>query len=159
MKTRRNRFYAVLVGILLLTITGLASLSSEYEPVASISSVTEKNKRHEIELEKFEVYDTIRQRLIPYALYAPKLKKDSVDSIRLVIFSHGYGSNYPKNYLNYSYLTERLAREGFWTLSIQHELAGDSLLPTTGIIQIARMPFWKRGEANILFVLNDFKKK
>lgn len=159
MKTRRNRFYAVLVGILLLTITGLASLSSEYEPVASISSATEKNKRHEIELEKFEVYDSIRQRLIPYALYAPKLKKDSVDSIRLVIFSHGYGSNYPKNYLNYSYLTKRLAREGFWTLSIQHELAGDSLLPTTGIIQIARMPFWKRGEANILFVLNDFKKK
>lgn len=152
MKGRKNRFYTVLVGILLLTIAGLASLSSEYEtPVPS----SKKNKRHEIRIEKFEVFDSIRNRLIPYVLYAPKLKQDS---IRLVIFSHGYGSNYPKNYLNYSYLTKRLAREGFWTLSIQHELSKDSLIPTSGIIQIVRMPFWKRGEENILFVLNNFKK-
>lgn len=155
MKRRNNRFYTVLVGILLLTITGFASLSSEYEtPVQS----NKRNKRHEIRIEKFEVFDSIRNRLIPYALYAPKLKEDTLDSIRLVIFSHGYGSNYPRNYLNYSYLTKRLAREGFWVLSIQHELPGDSLIPSTGIIQIVRMPFWKRGEENILFVLNEFKR-
>jgi len=43
-------------------------------------------------------------------------------------------------------------------LSIQHELEGDPLLPTFGIMQIVRMPFWSRGEANILFVLNHFKE-
>ncbi len=155
MKGRKNRFYTVLVGILLLTITGFASLSSEYE---APDRSNKKNKRYEIRIEKFEVFDSIRNRLIPYVLYAPKLKKEALDSIRLVIFSHGYGSNYAKNYLNYSYLTKRLAREGFWTLSIQHELTGDSLIPTKGIMQIVRMPFWKRGEENILFVLTDFKK-
>lgn len=158
MKGRKNRFYTVLVGILVLTIAGFASLSSEYETVSPVSSTNKKNKRYEIRIEKYEVFDSIRNRLIPYALYAPELKKGTVDSIRLVIFSHGYGSNYSKNYLNYSYLTKRLAREGFWTLSIQHELEGDPLIPTMGIIQVVRMPFWIRGEANILFVLNDFKK-
>lgn len=154
MKGRKNRFYAVVVGVLLLTSAGFASISSEYETPAQSNK---KNKRHEIRIEKFEVFDSIRNRRIPYALYAPKLKEDA-DSIRLVIFSHGYGSNYPRNYLNYSYLTKRLAREGFWVLSIQHELPGDSLIPSTGIIQIVRMPFWKRGEENILFVLNNFKR-
>ncbi|WP_341906602.1 alpha/beta hydrolase [Fluviicola taffensis] len=153
MKRRKNRFYTVLVGVFILTIGGLASLSSE-EP-ASISSNNTRNKRYGIRIEKFQVFDSIRNRLIPYALYSPKMKGDS---IRLVIFSHGYGSNYSKNYLNYSYLTKRLAEEGFWTLSIQHELEGDSLIPTFGIIQIVRMPFWIRGEANILFVLNHFKE-
>ncbi|WP_430406677.1 alpha/beta hydrolase [Fluviicola sp.] len=153
MKRRKNRFYTVLIGIFILTIGGLASLSSG-EP-ASISSNNTRNKRYGIRIEKFQVFDSIRNRLIPYALYSPKMKGDS---IRLVIFSHGYGSNYSKNYLNYSYLTKRLAEEGFWTLSIQHELEGDSLIPTFGIIQIVRMPFWIRGEANILFVLNHFKE-
>lgn len=155
MKVRINRFYTVFTGVLLLTITGLASLSSESEKSTSISFNSNQNKHYPIRIEKFEVFDSIRNRLIPYALYAPKMK---CDSIRLVIFSHGYGSNYSKNYLNYSYLTKRLARNGFWTLSIQHELNGDSLIPTSGIIQVVRMPFWIRGEANILFILNHFKK-
>lgn len=159
MKGKKNRFFAVLTGILLLAIAGFAFMSSGYETTSPISSTSRENKRHEIQIQKFEVFDSVRNRLIPYALYAPKLKKHTVDSIRLVIFSHGYGSNYPKNYLNYSYLTKRLARAGFWTLSIQHELQGDSLIPTTGIIQVVRMPFWARGEANILFVLSDFKRK
>ncbi len=148
MKRRKNRFYTVLAGILILTIVGFASMSSDYETVST-----------EIQIEKHEAFDSIRNRLIPYALYSPKSDENSVDSIRLVIFSHGYGSNYSRNYLNYSYLTKRLARAGFWTLSIQHELLGDPLIPKEGIMQVVRMPFWIRGEENILFVLNDFKKK
>jgi len=148
MKQRRNRFYVVLAGILVLAITAFASMSSDYETVST-----------KIRIEKYEVFDSVRNRLIPYALYAPKSKPDLKDSIRLVIFSHGYGSNYSRNYLNYSYLTKRLARAGFWTLSIQHELLGDPLIPTQGVMQVVRMPFWIRGEENILFVLNDFRKK
>ncbi len=148
MKQRRNRFYVAVAGILVLTITAFASMSSDYETIST-----------KIQIEKYEVFDSVRNRLIPYALYAPKSNIALKDSIRLVIFSHGYGSNYSRNYLNYSYLTKRLARAGFWTLSIQHELLGDPLIPKEGIIQVVRMPFWIRGEENILFVLNDFKKK
>lgn len=149
MRHRRNRFYVALAGILILTITAFASMSSDYETVST-----------KIQIEKYEVFDSVRNRLIPYALYAPKKSDRYVkDPIRLVIFSHGYGSNYSRNYLNYSYLTKRLARAGFWTLSIQHELLGDPLIPKQGIIQVVRMPFWIRGEENILFVLEDFRKK
>lgn len=133
---------------MILIITAFASMSSDYETIST-----------KIQIEKYEVFDSVRNRLIPYALYAPKSNRDLKDSIRLVVFSHGYGSNYSRNYLNYSYLTKRLARAGFWTLSIQHELLGDPLIPTQGVIQVVRMPFWIRGEENILFVLNDFKKK
>lgn len=132
----------------MLTITAFASMSSDYESVST-----------KIQIEKYEVFDSVRNRLIPYALYSPKFKENKRDSIHLVIFSHGYGSNYSRNYLNYSYLTKRLARAGFWTVSIQHELLGDPLIPKQGIAQVVRMPFWIRGEENILFVLNDFRKK
>lgn len=148
MKQRTKRFYMVLSGIFVLTITAFASMSSEYEAVST-----------DIRIETFEVLDSVRNRLIPYALYSPVPKEKVKDSIRLVIFSHGYGSNYSRNYLNYSYLTKRLAKSGFWTVSIQHELLGDPLIPKEGIIQVVRMPFWIRGEENILFVLSDFKKK
>ena len=148
MKRRKNRFYVVLSGIFVLTITAFASMSSEYETVST-----------DIRIETFEVVDSGRNRISPYALYSPVVKEPVKDSIRLVIFSHGYGANYSRNYLNYSYLTKRLARSGFWTLSIQHELLGDPLIPKEGIIQVVRMPFWVRGEENILFVLKDFKKK
>jgi pimeloyl-ACP methyl ester carboxylesterase len=42
--------------------------------------------------------------------------------------------------------------------SIQHELPTDDLIPSTGIPQTVRRPFWERGAANILFVLNELKK-
>lgn len=148
MKRRVKRFYAVLSGIFVLTIIAFASMSSDYEVVST-----------GIQIETFEVLDSVRNRLVPYALYSPVSRKEVKDSIHLVIFSHGYGANYSRNYLNYSYLTKRLARSGFWTLSIQHELLGDPLIPKEGIMQVVRMPFWVRGEENILFVLNDFKKK
>ncbi|TSJ41912.1 alpha/beta hydrolase [Fluviicola chungangensis] len=148
MKRKKNRFYFVLAGIFALVIVAFASMSSEYEVVST-----------KIGIEKYEVLDSVRNRVVPYALYFLESKQPLKDSIRLVIFSHGYGSNYSRNYLNYSYLTKRLAKAGFWTLSIQHELLGDPLIPKEGIMQIVRMPFWIRGEENMLFVLQDFKKK
>lgn len=158
MSQERKRFFVVLGGILLLALAGIASLASGTERPVESSKKKDAAKRKEITVEKFEIYDSIRGRRIPYALFRPSIKPGDSDSIRLVIFSHGYGSNYPRNYLNYSYLTKRLAREGFWTLSIQHELEGDSLIPQSGMIRVVRMPFWKRGEENILFVLNHFRE-
>ena len=58
----------------------------------------------------------------------------------------------------YSYLTDFLASKGYFVVSIQHELATDSLLPLTGIPQVVRRPFWERGVENIVFVINELKK-
>ncbi|WP_396335927.1 hypothetical protein [Chryseobacterium soli] len=58
----------------------------------------------------------------------------------------------------YSYLTKNLASKGYFTVSIQHELPTDQLIPKEGKPQVVRMPFWESGAENILFVLNELKK-
>jgi predicted peptidase len=107
-------------------------------------------------LDTLKLYDQSRQREIPTAVYKPKT--DTTEKQKVVIFSHGYGQNKGGDYLAYSYLTEFLASKGYFVVSIQHELATDSLLPLTGNPQIVRRPFWDRGADNILFVINELKK-
>lgn len=101
-------------------------------------------------------FDSARQRPVPVAIYSPY--KEVVHP-KVVIFSHGYGANEGGANLAYSYLTEYLATQGYWVVSIQHELKTDSLMPTSGIPQIVRRPFWERGVENIWFVINTLKKK
>lgn len=108
----------------------------------------------EVKRDTLTLFDSIRHRTIPIALYTAGGYKNQ----HLVIFSHGYGKNDPISYLAYSYLTEFLASNGFFVVSIQHELATDSLIPTDGIPQIVRRPFWDRGADNIHFVLNELKQ-
>src|SRR4051812_35802763 len=79
-------------------------------------------------VEKLTLIDSLRNRIIPIAVYAPK-----IDHHAVVIFSHGYGQNKGGDYLHYSYLTEYLASKGFLVVSIQHELPTDSLIPSLGI--------------------------
>lgn len=102
-------------------------------------------------------YDQARKREIPMAIYQSKTVKKTPKQ-RLVIFSHGYGQNRGGDYLMYSYLTEFLASKGFFVVSIQHELATDSLIPSTGKPQIVLRPFWERGADNILFVIHQLRK-
>jgi predicted esterase len=102
------------------------------------------------------LFDVVRQRLIPIAIYSPKVFKTKRP--RLVIFNHGYGQNKGGDCLAYTYLTEKLASEGYVVVSIQHELMTDSLLLLTGIPQVVRRPFWDRGADNIMFVINALKK-
>lgn len=133
-------------------ITGHLVVSSGNEDVVFSREHSKTSKNKVIEVKTFELLDTLRNRRIPFAVFRPK--DDTNTNIRLVIFSHGYGSNYAKNYLNYSYLTKALAQKGFWVMSIQHELDGDPPLPMKGDMQVVRMPIWKRGEANILYCLH-----
>jgi pimeloyl-ACP methyl ester carboxylesterase len=58
----------------------------------------------------------------------------------------------------YRYLTDFLAVKGYFVVSIQHELPTDSLIPSQGVPQIVRRPFWERGADNILFVIESLKK-
>jgi predicted esterase len=112
------------------------------------------SKPHPFRLDTLQLFDSTRSRIIPAAYYSPSVKNKKQ---QLVIFSHGYGANKGGDYLAYSYLTEFLASKGYFVASIQHELPTDSLLPTQGIPQVVRKPFWERGVENILFVMNALR--
>lgn len=109
-----------------------------------------------VSLDTLKWYDQSRQRAIPIAIYKPKTGKKSRQKV--VVMSHGYGQNHGGSYLRYTYLGEFLASKGYFVASIQHELPTDSLIPSTGIPQIVRRPFWERGAANILYVITELKK-
>jgi predicted dienelactone hydrolase len=69
------------------------------------------------------LFDQSRNRKIPVAFYLPKHKK--IPNQQVVIFNHGYGFNKGGDYFVYSYLTEKLASKGYFTVSIQHEQTTD----------------------------------
>lgn len=110
----------------------------------------------EVKLDTTSLYDHKRNREIPIAIFRSKHK--ATDKQAIVIFSHGYGENKPGVYLMYRYLTDFLASKGYFVVSIQHELPTDSLIPSQGVPQIVRRPFWDRGADNILFVIESLKK-
>lgn len=127
-----------------------------------ITSCAVKNKNteisdYEVKTDTLTFFDQSRNRRVPVAFYYPKNKK-KIPSQQVIIFNHGYGFNKGGDYFVYSYLTEKLASKGYFTVSIQHELTTDNLLPTEGNLQIVRRPFWQNGSDNILFVLNELKK-
>ncbi|REH01650.1 alpha/beta hydrolase family protein [Flavobacterium aquicola] len=119
--------------------------------------VTTENKTFEVVLDSTDLFDTSRNRKVPVVIYKPK-SDHQIEKQKVVIFSHGYYQNKGNSNTKYSYLTNFLASKGYFVASIQHELPTDSLIPKTGIPQIVRMPFWKRGADNILFVINELKK-
>lgn len=112
---------------------------------------------YSVKLDSVNWFDETRKRLIPVAFYTPEITKE-IKHQPLVIFSHGYGANEGRANLEYSYLTNHLASEGYFVASIQHELPTDSLLPVTGKPQVVRRSNWGRGVVNILFVLNELKR-
>lgn len=117
-----------------------------------------------VKLDTVTLFDSTRNRPIPVAFYhskadnKQKTAKQKPEKQKFVIFSHGYGANKGGDNLTYSYITEKLASEGYFVASIQHELPTDDLIPLTGVPQVVRRPFWERGVMNILFVLNHLKK-
>lgn len=110
-----------------------------------------------VSLDTFHLYDQARHRDVPVAVYQTDGKRNRHQ--KMVLVSHGYGENSGDAYLYYTFLTEFLAREGYFVVSIQHELPTDSLIPMTGIPQVVRRPFWERGADNILFVIKQIKQK
>lgn len=104
-------------------------------------------------LDTLTLFDSSRQRAIPVAIYTPT-NLHNTKAIKLVILNHGYGQNAVDSYLAYSYIANFLTLKGIVVISIQHELPTDSLLPTNGILQVVRRPFWDRGADNIHYVLS-----
>ncbi len=113
--------------------------------------------KYQVSTDTVTWYDSVRHREIPIAIYKPNKEKNA-HNYPIVIISHGYNENRKGSYLGYSFLAEHLAANGYFIVSIQHELPTDSLIPSAGIPQIVRRPFWERGADNILFVINQLKK-
>lgn len=112
----------------------------------------------ETKFEELTLFDSLRSRPVPVALYFPGNTK-IINRQKVIIISHGYNANTGKSNLGYSYISQYLASKGYFVASIQHELPTDSLLPLTGIPQIVRKTNWERGVKNILFVRNELKKR
>jgi dienelactone hydrolase len=120
-------------------------------------AVVQTNTISETRLDSLSLFDNLRNRPVPVALYLPKSDK-AIENQKLVIFSHGYYANRGGSNKECLYLTGYLASKGYFVASIQHELPTDDLIPE-GIPQVVRRPFWERGVKNILFVLDELKKK
>lgn len=137
--------------IIILSLT-LIQCSTNKQIVSKISENTK------FKLDTLTLFDQNRNREIPIAIYQPKdIKKANKIPI---IFSHGYGENNGKDYLNvYNYLTEFLASNGYFVISVQHELKTDELLAMNGKLQETRRPNWERGAQNIFYVLQEIKYK
>nr|WP_315244407.1 alpha/beta hydrolase [uncultured Flavobacterium sp.] len=114
-------------------------------------------QNYAVRLDSLNMFDSQRNRKIPIAFFLPKTDK-KINNQQIVIFSHGYYQNKTHSNLKYSYLTHFLASKGYFVVSIQHELPTDSLIPSSGIPQVVRLPFWESGAKNILFVINELKK-
>lgn len=144
----QNRIKAGFFGVLMLSVFWMACSSGKKTAKEKVAVQAES-----FVLDTLNWFDKARSRQVPVALYQPKACNN-----KIVIFNHGYGANKGGDYLVYSYLTNYLASKGYFVVSIQHELATDSLLPLAGIPQVVRRPFWDRGADNILFVINELRK-
>lgn len=123
----------------------------------SKQEITSTQENYKVKIENVILHDNSRNREIPVAFFIPDTDK-KIKKQQVIIFSHGYYENKGKANLKYSYLTKFLASKGYFTVSIQHELPTDSLIPKAGVPQIVRRPFWDRGADNIQFVINQLKK-
>ncbi|WP_326983365.1 alpha/beta hydrolase [Chryseobacterium sp. MYb264] len=115
------------------------------------------NNSNDVKVDTLTLVDNNRNRKIPVAYFHSKQNKKNSKQ-QVIIFNHGYGQNKGGDYLIYSYLTNYLASNGYFVVSIQHELPSDELLPLEGNLQVVRMPFWERGAENISFIITELKK-
>jgi pimeloyl-ACP methyl ester carboxylesterase len=101
-----------------------------------------------LESKKLDMFDESRGRNIPVVVYQGETANKQV-----VIINHGYQI---KN-TEYSFIANSLAANGYFVVSIQHDLITD-IRPKTGTLWERRKPFWERGVQNILFVINELQK-
>lgn len=107
-----------------------------------------------VKIETLDLFDEKRNRSVPVAFYLSDFQSGKTKRKKLAIINHGYGM---KN-TDYKFLAETLLANGYFVVSIQHELPTDEPMPTAGKPSEVRRPFWERGAANILFVIEKLKK-
>lgn len=138
------------LALLILSALLIAGCDSQKKPAAAMTG----KAVFEITTDTSTLFDPVRHRNIPIAVFAPKGKPAGKLKVPILIMNHGYGQNRGGDYLLYTYITEHFAAKGFYVVSIQHELPTDSLMPMEGIPQVVRRSNWERGVVNIRFVLD-----
>jgi dienelactone hydrolase len=109
--------------------------------------------------ETLNLFDEARQRPVAVDLAVRRdyeMKADEgIWKLPVAIISNG---NTVKN-TEYSFLANVLAARGYLVASIQQDLPSDPPLVTkVGLPYVGRLDVYKRGEANILFVIGQLKK-
>src|ERR1700761_9594648 len=109
--------------------------------------------------QSLDLYDAKRQRPVAVDLAVRRdfenKANDGYAKLPVAIISNG---NTVKN-TEYSFLENVLAARGYLVASIQQDLPTDPPLVTkVGMPYVGRLEVYKRGEANILFVLGELKK-
>lgn len=126
---------------LALTVMALASLSAALPPNYSHGTFAST-----------QIHDAARSRDIPIRIILPRNTSDG--ALAPVIISHGYGQTYD----DYDFIAHALVERGHPVVTIQHQIAGDPDLPSSGIIREVRMPFWQSGQADILATLSRMRE-
>jgi hypothetical protein len=109
--------------------------------------------------ETLNLFDATRQRPVSVDLAVRRDYENKADEgirkLPVAIISNG---NTVKN-TEYSFLENVLAARGYLVASIQQDLPSDPPLVTKmGLPYVGRLDVYKRGEANILFVVGELKK-
>lgn len=129
----------------------LASFSAVMMSLSDVNGLDVVNQQ-------LDLFDKTRQRSIPVEIYTPAHQQSrdvqEPQNSPFVLINHGYGV---KN-TEYSFLANALVNEGFFVVSIQHDLDTDLPLPRVGDLFQKRKPFWERGVLNILFTISEIKK-
>src|SRR5579883_3347556 len=110
--------------------------------------------------ETLNLFDTTRQRPVAVDLavrwdYETKAE-NGLWKLPIAVISNG---NTVRN-TEYSFLANVLAARGYLVASIQQDLPSDPPLVTkVGMPYVGRLDVYKRGEANILFVLDELQRR
>lgn len=139
---------------LLIALLMCCTWSAQAQKKAPVRKTKTTVKNDTIKAHNIAWWDSSRKRLVPVAIYEPPRVKGA----RVVIVSHGYSQNDMEAYHQYTYITNCLAKHGYFVVSIQHELSTDPLLATTGRPIDTRMSNWERGTDNIMYVLGRLRR-
>lgn len=108
-------------------------------------------------IKTLKLYDNERKRPIPIEIYVSheaQRKAKAGISLPVAIMNHGYTVRNTE----YSFLANALATNGYFVVSIQHDLKSDPPLARTGNLFERRKPIWERGSENILYVINELHR-
>jgi hypothetical protein len=136
--------------IVIAIATVLAVVGAGYVAVSKLAI------RHE----SLALFDPARSRSIAVDVAVRRDAEIKADAgylkLPVAIISQG---NTVKN-TEYSFLANTMAARGFLVASIQHDLPTDlPLMTTEGSLYVGRLVVYERGEANILFVINELRKR
>ncbi|WP_240935577.1 serine aminopeptidase domain-containing protein [Hymenobacter sp. HDW8] len=148
---------AAVLSLTLLVNSCADSSQKTGHPTPAPQQVTETAKG-EVKSYQLALFDEARNRAVPVAIYEPgsgaKRSPEKRRKLKLALLNHGYGN--PNT--SYKFVAYNLVAQGYFVVSIQHELPKEAPMPTTGNPQQVRRPYWERGVQNMLFVLQTLKK-